>query len=459
LRRRAFCNNNPETFGELRRLWGNMQRFRTLKQNGRRALTTSTALVVIALCSVACFAPVTPPAPPKPRADWPTAGWQIAPASEHGLDEAKLTALKPEITAQLPFLNSLLIVRDGRLVYEAYFNGYDAASLHDLRSVTKSVTSILAGIAQDRGELAGPDVTLAQLAPALFTSKQHADKQKLTLRQLLMMRSGVQWDDATIELLTAAQAAAFLQQDIVQYALAQPMAHKPGAAWNYSTLDTQLASAALEGATGRSLKDYAAERLFAPLGINRFDWQTDSAGHTVGGGGLRLTARDIAKLGYLYLGGGAWDGRQLVQPDWVRLTTTPQASGVYSATGQTMPIEWYGMGWWTWKPEVFGGQRAIAAQGYAGQRVILLPDPDMIVVTTTDSAVPPEKAHAQDDRVYDLVKYSVLPAVTDKRPANPFWVVPAAASAPCCKTRTTVSGVPPGRRTGNRSHSRASFRR
>ena len=397
---------------------------------GHRAL--AAALVVMALWLAACSAPATPvPAPPKPRADWPTAGWQIAPAGEHGLDEAKLTALEPEITAQLPFLNSLLIVRDGRLVYEAYFNGVDAASLNELRSVTKSVTSMLAGIAQVRGEVAGPDVTLGKAAPALFAGSRFTDKQKLTLRELLMMRSGVQWDDSFSEkLIAGSQVPAFLQQDIDQFALAQPMAHKPGTAWNYSTLDTQLAAALLEGAARRPLQDYAAEHLFAPLGITRYEWQTDSAGHAVGGGQLQLTARDMAKLGYLYLAGGAWDGQQLVRPDWIRLTTSPQASGVYSDTGQTIPIEWYGMGWWTWKPEVFGGQRAIAARGYGGQAIILLPDLDMIVVATADSVVPPEKADAQDARVYDLVKYSVLPAVTDKRPADPFWAVPAAVPPP-----------------------------
>ncbi len=401
----------------------------------RRAIgfrAVAAVLVVAALCVTACSAPATPvPSTPTPRDYWPTAGWQTAPAGQHGLDEAKLAALEPEIAAELPFLNSLLIVRDGRLVYETYSNGQDAASLNEIRSVTKSVTSMLAGIAQARGELGGPDVSLSQVAPTLFAGSQHADKQKLTLRELLMMRSGVQWDDITAEKLIAANGVpAYLQQDIVGVALDQPMVHKPGTTWNYSTLDTQLAAALLESATGRSLKEYAAERLFAPLGISTFDWQSDRVGHTVGGGQLRLTARDMAKLGYLYLNRGTWDGRQLVPPDWVRQTTTPQATGVYSATGQTIPIDWYGMGWWTWKPQLFGGQRAIAARGYGGQGIILLPDQDMIIVTTADSVVAPEQASAQDSRVYDLVKDRVIPAIADLRPPDPFWAVPASASPP-----------------------------
>jgi len=208
------------------------------------------------------------------------------------------------------------------------------------------------------------------------------------------------------------------------------MAGKPGATWNYSELDYQLASAAVEGATGRSLKDYAAEHLFAPLGITAFDWSADASGHTVGGATLHLTARDMAKLGYLYLNGGQWDGQQIVPTDWVRLTTTPQATGVYSDTGQTTPIEWYGMGWWTWSPRLFAGTRAISARGYGGQLIVFLPAYDTVVVTTADGTVEPDEAALQERAAYGLIIDKVLPALTDAPPSDPFWTAPEAPLPP-----------------------------
>jgi hypothetical protein len=129
----------------------------------------------------------------------------------------------------------------------------------------------------------------------------------------------------------------------------------------------------------------------------------------------------------------------------VRLSTTPQGSGVDAGSGKTTPIEWYGMQWWTWRPELFAGQRAISAAGYGGQRVLLLPDLDMIVVTTAKPDVDPDMAEAHDNQVYDLVKYSILSAVTDEPVADPFWAV-ADAPPPPADALYTVDADGRGRR-------------
>jgi CubicO group peptidase (beta-lactamase class C family)/sugar lactone lactonase YvrE len=403
--------------------------------------------VVVAACLVflaACGgAPPTPPplpsSPPPVRDYWPTAGWRSDAAANRGMDEAALAGLREQIEQELPFIDSLLIVKDGYLVYEEYFNGHDADRLHHIASVTKSFMSALYGMAQAEGAIPDLDATLGDDLREHFAGVLQPDQRKISLRHLLQMRSGLAFDEEALyeeaSALWAGQGydaalASYTGRDLTGYALGHPMAHRPGEAWSYSTADSQLLSAAFQALTGRSLEAYAGQRLFSALGITEWRWLADAKGVSLGGLGLELTPRDMAKLGFLYLNRGAWDGQELLQPDWVRLTTTPQGSGVYAGTGQTLPIEWYGMQWWTWKPELFAGQRAVAAQGYGGQYVILLPDLDIIVVSTAKPDVPPDVAEDQGNRIYDLVKYGVLPAVTDPPVADAFWAAPDAPPPP-----------------------------
>jgi CubicO group peptidase (beta-lactamase class C family) len=420
--------------------------------------TLSTLVIVCALlaaCSGAQPTPTSAPASPPPVRDyWPTDGWRSDAPANRGLDEAALAGLRSQIEQELPFLDSLLIVKDGYLVYEEYFNGYDADRLHQLASVTKSFTSALVGMAQAEGIITDLDATLGGELLEHFGDLLRRDQRNISLRHLLQMRSGLAFDeealyeDTSSRLITGgydAATAAFTQRDLTRFALDHDMAHRPGEAWSYSTIDSQLLAAAFGALTGQSLEDFASRRLFPALGIDDWNWPADANGVSLGGVGLELTPRDMAKLGLLYLNRGMWDGQELLRPDWVRLSTTPQGSGVNAWSGQTLPIEWYGMQWWTWKPELFAGQRAIAAQGYGGQHVILLPDHDMIVVTTAEPAVAPDVAEAHDNQVYDLVKYSILPAVTDEPVADPFWAV-ADAPPPPADALYTVSADGRGRR-------------
>jgi Tol biopolymer transport system component/CubicO group peptidase (beta-lactamase class C family) len=384
-----------------------------------RFLVSLSVLSAFIVASCTTIPVSTPPA----RADWPTQDWQTASPGEQGLDANKLAALRAKIERDLPFLHSLLIIKNGRLVYEQYFAGYDQARLNELESVTKSFTSALVGIAQASGKLRSPDVTIGSAAPQYFTDGRHADKKNITLRNLLMMRSGIQFDNTTLPTQTQQGRQAFLQQDTVEYALSQPVAFTPGRAWNYSSADTQLAAAILEGVTGVPLQQYAAEKLFAPLGITRFEWSSDAAGHTIAGGLLRLTTRDMAKLGYLYLNHGAWDGKQIVPAAWVQLTTSPQGSAYLPWKEQATPITWYGYGWWTWQPGYFSGHRAFSADGSGGQLVVLIPDLDMIVVTTADSFVAGDVSENQASDTYDLIRSDIVPAAAAPGTADSFWTV------------------------------------
>jgi len=400
----------------------------------------AVCILVLSACNSAAIVPTAlPAAPPPAREYWPTDGWRTDAPAKRGLDEAVLAGLRAYIEQQLPFLDSLLIVKDGYLVYEVYFNGYDAARRHQLASVTKSFTSALYGVAQAEGVIPNLDATLGGELRQHFAGLLQRDQRNISLRHLLQMRSGLAFDeaalyaDSTSQLITEgfdAALAAFTRRDLTRYALAHPMAFRPGEAWSYSTVDSQLLSAAFQALTGRSLEAYASQRLFSALGITDWNWPADANGVSLGGVGLELTPRDMAKFGFLYLNHGVWDGQELLRPDWVQRSTAPQGSGIHGEDGRTLPIEWYGMQWWTWKPALFSEQRAIAAQGYGGQHVILLPDLDIIVVTTANPAVAPDVAESQGNQIYDLVKYDVLSTVDRTSTADPFWIVPDAPPPP-----------------------------
>jgi CubicO group peptidase (beta-lactamase class C family) len=367
---------------------------------------TQLLLFTLALVLTACTS--APPAPAPPTY-WPTDGWRSADPASHGIDPTRLAAVDTAAAA-LPYLDGLVIIRNGYVVYEYYGNDHNADTLHDIASVTKSWTSALLGIARAQGKLSNLDTTLPELLPAYFADGAYPDKRSITLRHLLMMRSGIEYDETKLDS-GEYGGPELLEQDTTQVALNFPMAFTPGEAWNYSTLDTQLISAVMQQATGMPLHAFAEEQLFAPLGISNYQWLTDGNGTTIGGQNLSLTPRDMAKLGLLYLHGGVWEGRQLVPADWVRESTTPQGEAHYVPTGQVEPIAFYGYQWWLWEDSWYEGMsNGIHAMGYAGQNVLILPRLNMIIVTTAELG-PPDQEEPQRAGLHKLIVEQILPAI------------------------------------------------
>lgn len=376
-----------------------------------------TRLARLALCCVMLVlsATLTHAQPDMALPDyWPTQGWRTAAPADHGLDPAALAALPAYIESELPYLDSLLIIRHGYIVYESYHNDYDADTLHDIASVTKSWTSALVGIAQAQGLLPDLDATLPALLPDYFADGAYANKRDITLRHLLMMRSGVEYDDNMLNTGGYGSPEALLSSDLTALALNFPMAYAPGETWNYSTLDSQLISAIVQQATGQPLHEFIVPTLFEPLGIGEYEWLASTSGQTMGGGGLRLTPRSMAKLGLLYLHNGLWDGTQLVPAEWVEQSLTPQGAAFYPPTDQNEIIEWYGYHWWVWKGEWFYGFRSFQASGYGGQQVFVFPDIDLIIVTTANlTNVLPDAATEQEVGIGRLFLDFFASALTD----------------------------------------------
>lgn len=314
-------------------------------------------------------------------------GWRVADPAAVGLDPARLEAMTAAIRAgKYPNVHAVLIEKDGRLAYEAYFTGtdqrwgtalgevaFDRATKHDLRSVSKSVTSALLGIA-----LAGDTAALAR--PIVEFFPEHADlatpeRRAITLRHVLTMSTGQRWDEETPYTDPRNDEIGMTRSvSPVRYVLERAPEIAPGTRWNYNGGTTQLLAEVVQRRTGRPLRDYAREVLFQPLGITDWEWLGDLAGAPAAASGLRLRPRDLAKIGSLYLHDGRWNGRQVVPAGWVRESLRPRVV-IDTVSGMG-----YGYQWWIQRLPWAGDTLEVpAAIGNGQQRIYLLRDRRMAV--------------------------------------------------------------------------------
>jgi CubicO group peptidase (beta-lactamase class C family) len=298
-------------------------------------------------------------------------------------------------------IRSLLVQRHGVLIAEEYFQGAAADSLYQVWSVTKSVMSILAGIALDRDDLTSLDQTLADFLPPVVDSLPD-DKGGITVRQLLTMTCGLEWH----ELDGGGQYGEWVRSpDMVEYVIDLPWQYPPGEVFHYHTGCTHLLSVVLTEATGTPMLEFARHNLFEPLGIEDAEWWTDERGYFTGGMGLHLRPRDMMRIGELFLREGRWDGAQVVPAAWVRESTSAHVS-----TGPAIPFgHEYGYLWWVGRGQ---GRDFYFANGYGGQFILVSPELDLVVVaTSTWRDFTWQEAGAQWGGVIDVVVNGVLPAV------------------------------------------------
>jgi CubicO group peptidase (beta-lactamase class C family) len=391
-----------------------------------RLLGALLACLLVAACSSpdgrqASATSQPPPAGPTHRDYWPTAGWRTAAPNTQGMDPQVLDDLDTIVPERYPQVRSLLVVRHGYLVYERYWQGFDAADGQELHSVTKSIISALVGIAVGEGHLQGLDQTVGELLAAHLP--KHADPRlgAVTVQQLLTMTGGLAGDVQAEGGDGRLSTRLFQSRDWVAHILGRRLVADPGTSFAYSNASFHLLSAIVADATGQSTLAFARARLFGPLGIqsdNVFEplagqpptpaqvqayqraavaWPRDPQGYHFGFGESKLPARDLAKLGYLYLNGGRWNGTQVVPAAYVRASTQP-----HSNLPRLGPGGGYGYGWWTTSVDL---HPSFAAVGIGGQRILVIPDLDLVVVTTSD-------AQQQREDAQDLIGQTIIPAVT-----------------------------------------------
>lgn len=371
--------------------------------------------------------------------EWPTSGWKNVAPAEVGLDAVTIGALDKEIASgKFGAVDSMLVIRRGKIAYERHYAPRDPSAgekpspekqalvihnpsgpynylnpwwhpffrggeLHTMQSVTKTIASATIGAAIARGEFPDVDTPILRFFDGWNVANADARKRAITIRHLLTMTAGLEWrEDNTFS--DPANSAHAMEStcDWERYAIDRPMQHDPGKVFHYSSGSSQLLAHIFERSTGSDLEQYAARHLFAPLGIREFQWKRTPNGTVNVEGGLYLRPRDLAKVGYLFLKDGVWEGKAVVRPEWVRQSVTPVAT-----VSEETQVK-YGYQWWL-LPYGEGNGLAWMAAGWGGQLLIVVPEAELIVVFTgwnIDPEKPALRASAGLARVLASIKPS-----------------------------------------------------
>lgn len=355
----------------------------------RRVALLSLGVLVLSLLAASSI-PIgssKPPVPAEPRqaAVLPARG---EPAVEYAtaLQQAAAAA------AELPRAHSLLVSRQGQLLLERYFNGRRAANLDNIKSASKSVISALVGIALDRKLIPGRQTSLSAFFPDLLAGDGDAPKRAITIEDLLTMRSGLETTS------NRHYGAWVLSRNWVRHALTRPLLSPPGTTMEYSTGNTHLLSAILTKASGTSTWQFARESLAAPLGFQLAQWPRDPQGIYFGGNDMLLTPRQMLAFGELYLHHGRREGRQVVPERWVA------DSQVARTRSRRESDRFYGYGWWV---RELAGHPTYYAWGFGGQYIFIVPDLELVVVSTSASTVAEDRREHRS-AIYDIIERLVI---------------------------------------------------
>ena len=367
-------------------------------------------------------------------------GWATASLDAVYMNEELLGELMKHIDSkEYENVHGILIVRNGKLVFEEYFEGYTFSytgpwsslfnfrgdqmdfgidTPHNLASVTKSYTSALVGIAIDQGLIQDVDELMFSFFPD-YAHLSNEQKDKITLEHLLTMTSGLKWNELELWLgdLDHDLIRLFMVNDPVEYVLDKPLVTEPGTAWYYNGGGVNVLGEVIREASGMRMDDFAEKYLFAPLGITEYQWEHMSSDVIHASGNLRLRPRDMAKFGYLYLNDGVWNGQQIISQEWVEESTKESVSIPWESLEGILGDEYvdipethgdrYGYLWWL--KTFHTNSKSVEtyfASGWGGQRIYMFPSLDMVVVLTGGNY-----GTSQKEPVDEIITLYVLPAV------------------------------------------------
>ncbi len=317
--------------------------------------------------------------------------WVLMPPESAGMDAALLDGLAPQFESwHEANLHAALILRHGQLVYERYFSGEDthwsvqlgrlafhAGLRHDLRSISKSIVSLLFGVARDRSWIAGLEQSVFDFFPE-YEDLRTPEKDRITLWHLLTMSAGLAWNESIPYSDPAnSERRMIVAADRPRYVLEQPVVRPAGATYSYNGGLTLLLATILEKLSGQSIDAFAEAALFQPLGIPAagVEWNRYGDGAANPVSGLRLRPRDLARIGQMVLDGGSWRGSQVIAPAWIAESTSPQINGE--------GLYFYGFQWWLGRSLVARREvQWLAALGHGGQRLYVVPSQGLVVVVT-----------------------------------------------------------------------------
>jgi len=330
---------------------------------------------------------------------WPTDGWRNSTPQEHGMNNDTLYDMIDLIEAEEYPVRSIFIVKDGYVVFEEYLSRYfPATRRHLLHSVTKSFVGTLIGIALQQGILAGVNETVLDFFPGYEVAYPGPRKDRMTIEDLLTMTAGMDWDEWSASYDDAEANTLLIMayaQDCIQFVLDRPMAYEPGEHWTYNGGGTNLLGAIISELSGLTTLRFAQDYLFEPLGFSGSEWYMMNGGWYNGHGGLKLTTGDMAKLGFLYLNNGNWNGTQILSEEFVANATTP-------IDHQPYDDENYGYGWQWWTRSDLG---IYFAWGRHGQKIMVSPEHDMVVAF--NGMVPDDEYDLEFNLFHDYILRSI----------------------------------------------------
>jgi CubicO group peptidase (beta-lactamase class C family) len=301
--------------------------------------------------------------------------WPVSTPQDQGLDSRPVAEMYLK-AAELETLYSLLVIKNGYIIAEDYFNEGSVDQKDRLQSVTKSFTSALVGIAIEQGYMSSADQKMLDFFPEIADKITDPRKYQITVQDLLEMRAGYPREEDDQALWDGLLSGYYLPliEDF-------PLISDPGTSFHYSNLSSNWLGIIVDRSCGMNLKAYAEKHLFSPLDIETGDWGQDAEGHNNGCGDLHLSARDAAKFGLAYLNGGIFNGKQIIPADWVEvsLQTYSVNEAFVKRVGDFRDIG-YGYQWWSANA---GNYHINFAWGHGGQLIVLVDELDMVIVTTS----------------------------------------------------------------------------
>ena len=330
---------------------------------------------------------------------WETASPASVGMSRQLLDSAFIVASGKE------YIDALLVIKDGKIVGEQYYNGFTQDHPHNVMSVSKSMLSAIAGVALQKGYIDGLESKMMDYFPDYVYEGIDPRKFDITIQHLLNMRMGIEGEASDNY---GVYMELYNSDNWIKETIEYPLIYDPGERMRYNTFITHILSGVITEATGMSTHEFAFNNLFKPMGIDVDFWEQDPQGIYFGGNSMQITPREMAAFGYMYLNDGMLNGKQIIPRDWVLFSRSP-------STDMAHPNEWGGLKnynyanlWWLGQFNLYDCFMAI---GYGGQFIFVFPVADLVVVSTAENDIPPEATTEQEWAIHDLLTRYILPSL------------------------------------------------
>ena len=333
------------------------------------------------------------------RSQFETYTWDVATAEEQGFNPQILDSAFAQ-ARQLGFVDGLLVIRNGRLVAERYYNGYTGSTPHNVMSVSKSFLSAMTGIALRERLIENIDVKVLPYFPEYIYPDIDERKYDISIRHLLSMRMGIESESSNYWTI-------YNSDNWLKTTIELPLLSAPGERHRYNTFQTHLLSAIITKASGMDTKTFAETYLLDPMRISLYHWEQGPQGYYFGGNSMHFSPREMAVLGYLYLQDGMLDGTQIVPKEWVDFTLSPSTD---NSSNQWGAFENYNYAYLWWLGQI-NGHDLFMGYGWGGQFVVVFPSLNLVVVSTADPYVDGETSTIQEFAIFDIIADYILPAI------------------------------------------------